>query len=194
MFTFGRRCAAVIVTLAIGVSACRGDPPEKEIQQAQGAIDAARAAGAADYAQEEYGAAEQALKNARDAVGQRDYRLALNNALDSREHAQNAAKQTADNKAAARSDADRALIEATTALTEARARLKSADAAQRPARAHVLRRTIADTDSAVQKARAAYAAGEYRSLSGEVRQATAHLRRATRDVEGASLPFGRRRR
>ena len=39
---------------------------------------------------------------------QRDYRLALNHALDSRERAQNAAKQAADGKAAARAEADRA--------------------------------------------------------------------------------------
>jgi len=57
------------------------------MDQAQGALDAARAAGAERYATAEYQAAATALKNAQDAVAQRDYRLALNHALDSRERA-----------------------------------------------------------------------------------------------------------
>ena len=71
--------------------ACGGEPPDKEMQQAQGAIDAARAAGADQYAHEEFAAAQEALTHANEAVEQRDYRLALNHALDSRERAQNAA-------------------------------------------------------------------------------------------------------
>src|SRR4029078_2966791 len=98
----------LLVSLACGArvagAAC-GDPPEKEMQQAQGAIDAARAAGADRYAVEEYTAATEALKNARIAVEQRDYRLALNHALDSLERAQEAARQAADGKAAARMNA-----------------------------------------------------------------------------------------
>ncbi len=54
-------------------------------------------------------AADEALKNANVAVEQRDYRLALNDALDSRERAQNAAKLAVDGKAAARSAADQAI-------------------------------------------------------------------------------------
>ena len=86
---------------AVLVTAC-GDPPNKEMDQAQGAIDAARAAGADHYAATEYTAATDALKRSQDAVGQRDYRQALNEALDSREHAQNAAREAADTKAQVR--------------------------------------------------------------------------------------------
>ena len=46
-------------------------PPNKEMDQAQGAIDAARAAGAERYAATEYTAATEALKNANDAVAGR---------------------------------------------------------------------------------------------------------------------------
>ena len=67
------------------LTAC-GTPPHKEIDQAQGAIDAARAAGADRLATEEFNAATTSLKLANDAVDQRDYRLALNHALESREH------------------------------------------------------------------------------------------------------------
>src|SRR5205807_5231258 len=95
---------SVAIAAAIGNAAC-GDPPDKEMQQAQGAIDAARAAGADQYAHADFVAAQEALKRAQDAVDQRDYRLALNHALDSRERAQNAVKAAADQKAAARTDA-----------------------------------------------------------------------------------------
>ena len=165
------------------------------MQQAQGAIDAARAAGADQYAHDEYVAAQESLKRARDAVANRDYRLALDHALDSRERAQNAAKQTADNKAIARADADRALVNAAAALTEARNRLKAAAASHRSAPAVLAaRRTIADSEAAVQKARAAFKEGDYRSVIGTMPAVTAHLRGAARDLEALVSPAARRRR
>ena len=89
-----RRVAALVARRVRGVTgAACGDPPDKEMQQAQGAIDAARAAGADQYARDEFTAAEDALKRAHEAVDQRDYRQALNNALDARERAQTAAKE-----------------------------------------------------------------------------------------------------
>jgi hypothetical protein len=173
---------------------CRDDPPEKEIQQAQGAIDAARAAGADQYAHDEVVAADEALKHAREAIADRDYRLALNHALDSREHAQNAAKQAADNKAMARADADRAIVEAMAALGDARARLRSGEAAQAPAKASALRRAVIDTDAAVQKARAAFEAGDYRVAARGLRDVTPRLRAARRDLDAAAAAAARRRR
>src|ERR1700736_2016696 len=107
MSALGRLGMVWLIAVSILSTACRDDPPEKEMRQAQGAIDAARAAGADRYAHDELVAATETLKRARAAVDDRDYRLALNNAIDSREHAQNAAKQAADNKAIARADADR---------------------------------------------------------------------------------------
>jgi flagellar hook-basal body complex protein FliE len=112
---------------AIVVLAACGAPPDKELHQAQGAIDAARAAGAEQYAAEEYKAAVDALDRAKAAVADRDYRLALNNALDSLEQAQNAAKAAADQKAAARSDAERLLAEVMSAIAVTSARLQAAD-------------------------------------------------------------------
>jgi len=79
-----RRLPAWLVVTLLVLPAC-AEPPSKEINQAQGALDAARAAGADQYATDEYRAAASALKSANDAVTQRDYRLALNFALDSRE-------------------------------------------------------------------------------------------------------------
>ena len=115
----------------VSLVAC-GEPPDKEMHQAQGAIDAARAAGAETYAPDEFKAAVDALTRAQDAVAQRDYRLALNNALDSRERAQNAAKMAADGKAAARSAAERLLADVTSAIAVSAARLQAAEAARAP--------------------------------------------------------------
>lgn len=99
------------------------------MHQAQGAIDAARAAGGEQYATDEFKAAVDALAHAQTAVGDRDYRLALNYALDSRERAQNAAKMAADQKAITRSEAEHLLAEVTSAIAVSSARLQAADAA-----------------------------------------------------------------
>src|SRR3954469_22018809 len=110
MSSMRRLVLSLAVLAAIAGAAC-GDPPDKEMQQAQGAIDAARAAGADQYAREEFTAAEDAMKRSHHAAGQRDSRQALNTALDALERAKAAAKESADNKAIARADATRALAE-----------------------------------------------------------------------------------
>jgi hypothetical protein len=177
------------------VSAC-GDPPEKEMQQAQGAIDAARAAGADRYAREELGAAQEALTHAREAVDQRDYRLALNHALDSRERALNAAKAAADNKAATRLEADRALNDAAAALRDAQRALQAVDRTRVSADAIAeSRRVIDDADRSVQEARAAFDGGDYLAVPSAVAGVVARLRAAALDLDAASTtPAPRRRR
>ena len=64
-----RRSSRALACLAAALLclAC-AEPPNKEMDQAQGAIDAARAAGADRYATTEYAAATDALKNANEAV------------------------------------------------------------------------------------------------------------------------------
>ncbi len=135
---------AFVAAAAVGCA----DPPNKELHQAQGAIDAARAAGADSYATEEFTAAVDALARAEAAVGQRDYRLALSQALDSRERAQNAAKLAASQKAEVRSTAERLLAEVTSAVAVASARL-AAETSRKPSPA------VVALQSAVQNARAA---------------------------------------
>src|SRR3954465_10961568 len=116
------------------VTACGGDPPNKEMDQAQGAIDAARAAGADRYATTEFTAATDALKRAQDSVGQRDYRQALQEALDSREHAQNAARQAADSKAQLRGEVERDMAQIAALIAEANSRLAAASRSRIPRR------------------------------------------------------------
>src|SRR6266849_6282336 len=144
------RCVAVLASLAVA-SACGGNPPDKEIKQAEAAIAAARGAGANQYAKAEFAAAQDALKRATDAVADRDYRLALNHALDARERAEAAAKQASNGRVVARADADRALRDLAAALSDARARLKTAEAARvAPRMVGDTRRAIADGEGTVQ--------------------------------------------
>jgi hypothetical protein len=135
---------SVILLFTLVVVAC-SEPPNKELHQAQGAIDAARAAGAAVYAPEELKGAEEALTRAQDAVSQRDYRLALSLALDGRERAQAAAKRAADERAAVRSDAERLLADATAAISVATVRLRAAEDAHTPAEGTATLRAAIET-------------------------------------------------
>jgi hypothetical protein len=184
----------IVAALVAGTIAC-GTPPDKEIQQAQGAIDAARVVDADRYATEEFTAAQEALKRANDAVAQRDYRLALSNALDSRERAQNAAKQAADAKAAARVDADRALAAASTALTNARAALKSAEASRSAVKVlSAARLKIGDAERRLQEARTAFQRNDYPEVLSAASAATSALTAATSDLTTATSAASRPKR
>ena len=190
-----RRCLLSCAVAAAMLGAACGDPPDREMQQAQAAVDAARAAGADQFAHEEFAAAEDALKRSHEAVAQRDYRLALNAALDARERAQTATKQAADEKAAARADAERAVAEADAALHESRAKLKAAEAAHAAAKVlTTARRTIADGETTVQEARTALNAGDYRRAIDRSREVSARLHGASRDLEAVPTTGTRRRR
>ena len=165
---------SLAVLAALMGSACGGDPPDKELQQAQSAIDTARAGEAERYAKDEFTAAEDALKKAKAAVVDRDYRQALNNALDARQRAQNATKEAAERKASTKSGAERALADATAALADATARLKSADAVHAAGRSVTVvdDTPSADGDAGVQKARTAFAAGDYLSVQIDTARAS----------------------
>jgi hypothetical protein len=91
------RRVSFALALTLVVSACSG-PPTKEREQAATALAAARAAEAATYAPDEFAAAEAALKKYDDAVAQRDYREALNDALQARDRAYESARQAAEQK------------------------------------------------------------------------------------------------
>ena len=168
-----RSLRASVLALVL-LTAC-GTPPHKEIDQAQGAIDAARAAGADRLATEEFNAAIASLKLANDAVGQRDYRLALNHALESREHAQNAARLAAETHGRLRGEVERSLAEITALIAQANGRLTTAERT-RVARRIVTdaRQSLATANKDVQKAGAAVQAQDFTAaqslLSGAKQQ------------------------
>jgi hypothetical protein len=156
-----RVLSSAVLAASLALLSC-AEPPNKEMDQAQGAIDAARAAGAEQYATAEFTAATTNLAQAHDAVAQRDYRLALNHALESREHAQNAAREAADTRARIRGDVERAMAEAEALLARANTTVAAAE------RSRVPRRTLREAQQAlaaitadVQKAGAAMKAEDY---------------------------------
>ena len=184
--------ALLLVTLSL--SGCGGQPPDKEIQQAEAAIAEAETAQAGAYARTELSAAKDALANAREAVGDHDYRLALNHALDSRERAQNAAVQASAAIAAARSAADNAISTAVTTLNAATSKVKAADVS------HVSPRTlagpragIADAEALVQEARTAWEKGDFAAAAKTAAAASEHLDAMSEDLD-ALVPSARRRR
>jgi hypothetical protein len=191
-----RRSFVVTVVLLTSSSfACGGDPPDKEMQQAQNAIDQARAAGADRYAVEEYTAAVDALKNAREAVDQRDYRLALNDALDSKERADNSAKLAVDGKAAAKSAADKALTAANAAVAAADTRVKAATTAK--AAPKVLSSAHAALDEAqahAQEARTAFTGGDYYAALSAASAAAQSAKAVNDALEGVPATTPARRR
>ena len=189
-----RRAVLVVTLLSAWTCAACGDPPNKELQQAQRAIDTARGAGADRYARDEFVAAETALKSANDAVEQRDYRLALNRALDAEARAQSAATDAGVRKAAARTEANQAVKAGAAALLAARARVQSAVAAH--ALAKVLtpaRRVLASSEWSLQEARTAFGREDYVAARDTARAARSRLVAATRDLDAATAPPARRK-
>jgi Domain of unknown function (DUF4398) len=144
---------AILLGVVLFCAACSA-PPQKEIDRAQGAIDAARAAGAERYAPDTFKAATSAIQQAHEAVDQRDYRLALSHALDASERAQQAAGEAADGKARVRAEAEQAILRLTTARQQLRAVLKG-EGARAPAPVLTnARRVESGAEAALQKARA----------------------------------------
>jgi Domain of unknown function (DUF4398) len=182
-------CLALLVTIG-----CGGEPPDKEMQQAQGALDAARAAGADKYATEEFTAATLALTNAKEAVDQRDYRLALNHALDSRERAQNAAKMAADGKATARTEADRAINAAQAEINAAETRVKTAETGKSARALDGPRHAIGTAQATLQEARADFEKGNYLEIPAKVGAATASLAAVSAELDAVGVTPTRRRR
>jgi hypothetical protein len=162
-----RRVAVAICTLLV-LTGC-SEAPQKEIDRAQGAIDAARAAGAELYAAEPFTAATTAMQQTHEAVQQRDYRLALSRAIDANERALEAARQAANGKARAQSDADAAILRAAIAARQLDERLKVAEKVRLPARdLDTARKFRADAERALQEARAAVAVSDYAGVRTRV--------------------------
>jgi Domain of unknown function (DUF4398) len=185
--------AAILCSSFLSV-AC-ATPPTREMDQAQGAIDAARAAGADRYATEQYGAAVKALQNAESAVGQRDYRLALNYALDGRDRAQRAAKEAATQQAVLRSAAERRLSEVTASLDQAKQQSKAAETARVPRRALAgALNAIAEAEGALQKAGTSIQESNYIVSQEQLAESAKKLEWAMAEIDKAQKARGRSKR
>jgi hypothetical protein len=189
MVRVARRLALLIpVLLAVACS----EPPNKEMNLAQGAIEAARAAGADRFAAAELTAAVDALKRSNDAVADDDYRQALSHALDSFERAQNAAKLAVEGRANARGEAERAVAQVATLLATAETQLKASP------QARTLKgpqQTIDAAATALQKARSAMEKEDYLAVAPALDGTAAALQAALTQIDApaAAVP-GRRKR
>jgi hypothetical protein len=177
------------IVCPVVLSAACSAPPQKEINSAQTAIDAARAAGAEQYAAESFAAATTALQQSHEAVAQRDYRLALSRAVDATDRAQDAARLAAEGLARARADAEAAVNSSNAALQQLQARLKAAETARVPPRELAEARTTAkDAVAVLQKARASLDVGNYAEASEVVKGLQQQIRMQIADVEQATAP------
>ncbi len=178
--------AAVLVSTVI-VTAC-AEPPTREISQAQGALDAARAAGAEVYAKVEFQAADTALKKAHEAVTERDYRQALSYALEAREQARTAAREASAARARAATDVAMAIQTAARDVETSRKRLAT-PATSREVRAR-LAPLLDDLTRQLQEARSAVAAGDYGRAAERTRAVQDRLAEL-RPALGPDAPRGR---
>jgi uncharacterized protein DUF4398 len=188
------RATLSIIPILFVLTAC-AEPPSKEMNQAQGAIDAARAAGAERYAAAELSAATDALKRSEAAVTERDYRLALSLAIDSRERAQEAAKAAVEARAKARGDAERVVAEVATLLTQASNRVTESAVAKLPRKvSENAEAVISKATEAMQEARTALAADDYARVMKVTDGLAAQLRAVLNATRPATTMSPARRR
>ena len=162
------------------------------MNQAQGAIDAARVAAADRFAPAEFAAALDALVRSEQAAGAGDYRAALSLALDSRERAQNATKIAVEARANARGESERAISEAATLVQRGRTRLKDPAIAALTLRAE--RQTIDSAEKVLQEARTALKAEDYQAVKAALGGITAELQAALLAIDAAAAPAPVRRK
>jgi sialic acid synthase SpsE len=187
-----RRSLRVSLSAVLFIAACAA-PPNKEMDQAQGAIDAARAAGADKFAATEYTAATRALQRAHDAVAQRDYRLALNNALESRTHAQNSAREAADARVRLRDEFQNTLADLTVQLATATARLKTTQSRMPRATARELQQSLSIVNDELQKAGAALQTEDYASMQPVLQALRGRISDLVAEIDRAGSQSARRR-
>ena len=184
-------CVLPLVLLLTGCA----EPPSKEMNQAQGALDAARAAGAEQYAPAEFAAAAGALKQSEEAVALNDYRLALSLAIDSRSRAEVAAKTAVENRAKARGDAERVLAEANALLAQARTRLDDPALSKLPRRALAdAREALSADEKTLQEARAAVVGHDYRRSTELADAVSARVQATMAALDKAAAPPPPRKR
>ena len=191
----GRRLALLILLPAFLLTAGGAAPPSKEMNQAQGAIDAARAAGADRFAASEFAAATDALKRSEEAVAAGDYRQALSHAIDSRERAQQAAKVAVDGRANMRGQAERAIAEVATLLSRAQTQLKDPDVVRSNGRTlREPRAVVAKAETALQEARSALASEDYAAVSKALNGVAGQLQAALTQIDAVASPGTPRRK
>jgi len=177
------------VLLTVGCS----DPPTTEFHQAEGALAAAREAGAEIYAPDDLQAAEAALQRYAGHVAQRDYRQALNDAQEARDRAYAAAKTASNEKAAALNQANQLMLELETLTKAGNARLAGAAGGPRlaPQAVDRLRSALKAAPIALQEARSLLDRQDYRGAVLHLTPAVEALRREIPQTDATAAHRGR---
>jgi hypothetical protein len=183
----------VTTLLLLAITGCSG-PPQKEIDQAQSALDAARAAGAERYATVEYEAASSALQKAHAAVGQRDYRQALNYAIDSRQRAVEAERHAADGKTRAKTTTEALYGEVATVANRLQAALRAAETTPPSKALRAGQASLRDARALLQKASASIGGGNYQEATKTLTEVRKKLDAALADVQNIPPRPARKRK
>lgn len=184
----------ILAVLLLAVSGC-SEPPQKEIDQAQAAVDLARTSGAETYAAEEFAAATAGVQKAHSAVDQRDYRQALSYAIDARQRAQNAVRQAANGKVKAKTATEATMTAVSTQLNQLEARLKAAETPKVPKKElRAPRAALADARKGLQEAGTEIGAENYAKAGETLMEVRKKLDLAIKDVEHIPRPQPRTKR
>jgi hypothetical protein len=168
-----RSLPTLLVTLCAAWLAGCSAPPQKERDQAESAIAAAKAADAAEYARTDLQSAEASLVEYDRAVAQGDYRAALSHALSARDVAYKAAKVAGEAKAAARGEAERLLVDLQGLLITARSRVSSLP----PAAASRTRATLKSSAKLLQEAGSLMEKQDYKGVVARLQPVVQALRK-----------------
>ena len=188
-----RARAATWLCAVLALCAACGEPPTKEIDQAQAAVEVAISAGAERFAPDDLAAARTALVQSRDAVAQRDYKLALSHALTGRERAQTATRNTAEARATLKRNTQATLAEVLALQARAQRLITTAPAGAARTRARRARPALARLGTSVQEARAAVEAGDDIKASEALPGVKSALELVIQEVEGRAAAQSSRR-
>lgn len=181
-----RVCVRMAVVGVLCFIAGCSEPPTKERDQAIAAIASAREAGAATYAADDIAAADAALKRFDDFVAQRDYKQALNTALDARDRAIEAAKAATTKQTALRAQAATLLATLDAAVASADVQIKTTRVRALAKPTEKLRQARKAAAIALQEARTKLSAGELTTATRRLVDATAVLKRDSDALEEAA--------
>ncbi|HZI81550.1 MAG TPA: hypothetical protein VFD69_18650 [Vicinamibacterales bacterium] len=176
-----------------GAAAGCAEPPTKEIDQAQAAVEVAVSAGAERFAPDDLAGARTALVQARDAVTQRDFKLALSHAIDSRERAQTATRNTAEARVVLKRETQAALAEVLSLQSRAQRLIATAPPGAARVRARRARPAHARLMAPVQEARAAVEAGDDMKAAAALPGLKTELERLVAELEGSAPAQSSRR-
>jgi predicted S18 family serine protease len=173
----------VIACLLVLTAAC-SEPPQKEIDQAQAAVDAARSAAADRYAADEYNGAAETLQKARAAVDQRDYRQALSYAIDARQRAAEATKSAGEAKARLKTDDEGAFKAQADRVTHLETLLHEDEAAKASAQqVRAARQAVDAARASLQESRVLLDGGNYADAAVALAGVRTKVDLAAREVD-----------